>query len=104
MIKGIGEIVMFNGLLPNGSVVLLKNSTRKVMIVGVCQRGVDHPDKVWDYVGVIFPEGFLSADQMFMFDHEQIEQIFALGYQDEEQMEFKKHADAALQDIRGKAE
>lgn len=92
---------MLEGLLPIGSVVLLKDSTRKVMIIGVCQRGGSDPDKIWDYTGVIFPEGFLAPDKMFMFNNEQIEQIFALGYQDAEQMAFKVKADAAIKDIRG---
>lgn len=99
--KNTEEKDMLEGLLPIGSVVLLKDSTRKVMIIGVCQRGGSDPDKIWDYTGVIFPEGFLAPDKMFMFNNEQIEQIFALGYQDAEQMAFKAKADAAIKDIRG---
>ena len=91
---------MFNGLLPIGSVVLLHNSQKKVMIVGVCQRSGNDPDKIWDYTGVIFPEGFLAPDKMFMFDNEQIQQVYALGYQDAEQLEFKAKADAALKNLR----
>ena len=91
---------MFNGLLPIGSVVLLHNSQKKVMIVGVCQHSGNDPDKIWDYTGVIFPEGFLAPDKMFMFDNEQIQQVYALGYQDAEQLEFKAKADAALKNLR----
>lgn len=32
---------MFEGLLPIGSVVLLTNSTKRVMIIGVCQWQVN---------------------------------------------------------------
>jgi len=91
---------MLNGLLPIGSVVLLNDSTKKVMIVGVCQRGVSNPDIIWDYVGVVFPEGFLAADKMFMFNNEQIQQIYAIGYQDGEQLLFKEKADKAMAEIR----
>jgi hypothetical protein len=70
------------------------------MIIGVCQKGANSPEKIWDYTGVLFPEGFLSPDKMFMFNNDQIERIFALGYQDEEQLEFKKKADAAMENIR----
>lgn len=88
-------------LLSIGSVVLLKDSVKRVMIVGVCQKTVGETEKIWDYTGVVYPEGYLSSDKMFMFNHEQIERIYALGYQDEEQMAFNKKVEALLEDIRG---
>lgn len=93
---------MRKGLLPIGSVVLLNGSKKKVMIAGVCQKSANDPDKIWDYTGVIFPEGFLAPDKMFMFNNEQIEMIYALGYQDAEQIAFKKKADAVLEELRQK--
>lgn len=94
---------MLEGLLPIGSVVLLHGSTKKVMIAGVCQKGGQNPDTLWDYTGVIFPEGFLAPDKMFMFNNEQIEQIYALGYQDEEQLMFKEKADAIIAKLRAES-
>jgi len=91
---------MFKGLLPIGSVVLLSGSTKKVMIIGVCQRGANDPKKIWDYTGVVFPEGFIAPDKMFMFNNEQIEQVFAMGYQDEEQLAFKKKIDIVIENLR----
>jgi len=91
---------MFKGLLPIGSVVLLSGSTKKVMIIGVCQRGGNDPEKIWDYTGVVFPEGFIAPDKMFMFNNEQIEQVFAMGYQDEEQLAFKKKIDVVIENLR----
>lgn len=93
---------MFTGVLPIGSVVLLKNSTKKLMIIGFAQVSASNPDKVYDYVGCIFPEGFIGPDQTFLFDSHQIEKIFAVGYQDEEQMNFKTRVDEALSEIRRK--
>ena len=86
--------------MPIGSVVLLNESKKKVMIVGVCQRSAKDPDKIWDYTGVVFPEGFLAPDKMFMFNNEQITQIFAIGYQDGEQLAFKAKVDEAIKKIR----
>lgn len=74
--------------LPIGSVVLLKESTKKVMIVGVLQRGSKNPQNIWDYTAVVYPEGFLDANKMIMFNHDQIENVYALGYQDAEQLAF----------------
>lgn len=93
---------MFTGVLPIGSVVLLKNSTKKLMIIGFAQVSASNPDKVYDYVGCVFPEGFIGPDQTFLFDSHQIERIYAVGYQDEEQMNFKIRVDEALTEIRRK--
>lgn len=85
--------------LPIGSVVLLKESTRRVMIVGLCQRGAQ-TNKVYDYVGVVFPEGFVSADKMFLFNNEQIDIVFSLGYVDEEQLRFLNYAEGKFAEIK----
>lgn len=91
---------MFEGLLPIGTVVLLNGSTKRVMIVGVVQKGGSNPDNIWDYTGVIFPEGYIDSEKMVLFNNEQIAQIFSLGYQDTEQMEFKKKADELINSLR----
>ncbi len=90
---------MLNGLLPIGSVVLVGVSKKKVMIVGVCQQG-GSPEKIWDYAGVMFPEGYLDAQKMFLFNNEQITKVYALGYQDAEQIAFKEKADATIKELR----
>lgn len=92
---------MFTGLLPIGTVVLVGNSKKKVMIVGLCQRG-GAEGKLWDYAGVIYPEGFIDSNKMFLFNHEQISQVYALGYQDAEQIAFKKKSDSLIQELRNR--
>ena len=93
---------MFTGVLPIGSVVLLKNSSKKLMITGFAQVSADDPNRIYDYVGCVFPEGFLGPDQTFLFDSHQIETVFFIGYQDQEQMAFKVRIDEALMEIRNK--
>jgi hypothetical protein len=92
-------MMMLKGLLPIGSVVTVGDSTKKVMIVGVCQKG-GAEGKMWDYTGVLFPEGFLDAKKMFLFNNTQITMIHALGYQDAEQLAFKERADRLIQELR----
>lgn len=92
-----------NGLLPIGTVALLKDSTRRVMIVGVCQKSVS-TGTFYDYAGVVFPEGFLSPDKLFLFNNSQIKQIFAIGYQDQEQLEFLVKADQVRKKLREEEE
>lgn len=91
---------MFSGLLPIGSVVLVGDSERRVMIVGVCQKGGGDEIKLWDYVGVLFPEGYLNAEKMYLFNNDQITRVYALGYQDEEQLAFKEKVDEIIVELR----
>ena len=90
-----------NGLLPIGSVVLLKNSTKRVMILGVAQEAQREDGvKLYDYAGCLYPEGFLDPEQNFLFNQDQIEQLFFIGYQDEEALAFKEHVDALMEQLR----
>lgn len=91
-------------LLPIGSVVLLKNSTKKIMIIGYCQKEVGNQEKIWDYAACVFPEGYLAADKTFLFDSEQIETVYFLGLQDQEQMKFVQYAEQVLQEKKNKLE
>lgn len=80
---------------PIGTVVLLKGANKKIMIIGIGQKQVD-TDKLWDYAGCVFPEGYLSPDKVFLFNHEQIEQVYMIGYQDKEQLEFLAKVNAYM--------
>ena len=93
--------MIINGLLPIGSVVLLKNSTKRVMIIGVCQK---LNDVIYDYAGCFYPEGFLSADKNFLFNKDQLDKLYFIGYQDDEQLAFKEKADALIEKIREEEE
>ena len=75
--------------LPVGTVVLLENGTKRVMINGFCTVDANEPNRVYDYSGVLFPEGSLSSEQVLLFDHTQIVRVDHLGLEDEEEKEFK---------------
>ena len=77
----------FSELLPIGTVVLLKNAEKKLMIFGVGQiNETEHVD--YDYIGVMYPEGNMGEGTQFLFNHSDIDQIFYRGYEDEEREEF----------------
>ena len=76
--------------LPIGSVVLLKGGKKRAMITGFCSVAQDNQDKIYDYSGCVYPEGYLSSNQVCLFDHDQIEKIFFLGFEDEEETIFKE--------------
>ena len=73
--------------LPIGSVVLLKESQKRIMIVGVKQKQLDS-DRIWDYSACLYPEGILNSDKLFLFDSEQIERLYFVGLQDGEGLAF----------------
>ena len=76
--------------LPIGTVVMLKGGTKRVMVTGFCSAENEKPEKVYDYNGCLFPEGYLKSNQTCLFDHSQIEKVYHLGLEDEEQKEFHK--------------
>jgi len=79
---------MFDNLLPIGSVVLLKGGIKKIMIIGIKQIREEEPEKEYDYIGVLYPEGFLGADATFLFNHEDINDVVFTGYENPERTEF----------------
>ena len=75
--------------LPIGTVVLLKGGKKRAMITGFCSVAQENQEKIYDYSGCVYPEGYLSSNQVCLFDHDQIEKIFFLGFEDDEEKAFK---------------
>lgn len=77
----------FTELLPIGSVVLLKDAKKRLMIYGVGQTDdTNHVD--YDYIGVMYPEGNMGEGTQFLFNHSNIDKVFFRGYEDEEREKF----------------
>lgn len=75
-------------LLPIGSVVLLKNGEKKLMIDGILQTRVEEPEKQYDYLGVLYPEGHIGENYKYLFNQEDIDIVFFRGFEDEERTSF----------------
>jgi hypothetical protein len=69
------------------------------MITGFCTIPKENQKKVYDYSGCMFPEGFLVSDQVCLFDHEQIEKIYHMGYEDDEEKKFKNKLQEVLKKV-----
>ena len=92
---------MNNGLekyLPIGTVCLLKDAKKRVMIIGFCGTSDETKGEVYDYVGCIYPEGFVSTDINLLFNHDKIEKIYFLGYFCEEEYKFKGNLNKFLKE------
>ena len=54
-------------LLPIGSVVTLKEGTKKLMIMGRLQQNMK-TKKLYDYAGCLWPEGYMDKEHCYVFD------------------------------------
>jgi hypothetical protein len=79
----------YDKFLPIGTVVMLKGGKKRAMITGFCSIADDNKEKMYDYSGCIYPEGYLSSNQVCLFDHSQIEKVYYLGLIDDEEKLFK---------------
>lgn len=73
--------------LPIGSIVTLKDETKKLMIIGrsqVCE-GVQY-----DYSACLFPEGYLNKDSLYIFNNDDIDILYYVGMQNEEEFKFQR--------------
>ena len=75
--------------LPIGSVVLLKNGSKKIMIYGRKQLAAETGEE-FDYVACLYPEGNIDDDYTFLFNHENIDEVVFAGFADEDEEEFQK--------------
>jgi hypothetical protein len=80
--------------LPLGSVVLLAGGDKRVMIYGRRQRA-EADGEMWDYVACLYPEGNLTVEYTYLFNHDQIEQVYFVGFQDGEELAFREALEKA---------
>ncbi len=90
---------MFERTLPVGSVVSLYGGEKRLMILGYAKYLRDgDSNKVYDYCGCTYPEGYVGSEVTAVFDHDDIEHIYALGFQDEVQFEFREKLKIILEE------
>lgn len=95
--------------LPIGSVVLLKNANKPIMVTGFCivptgteitKDGEKEAElKVYDYCGCRYPEGTMDTNLFHAFNHDQIEEILFTGYETDSSKEFIKALNDNYDDI-----
>ena len=100
----------FEDFLPVGSVVLLKNAQKKIVIIGVMQiKYMDNGQSVaYDYIGVPYPEGYLGQESALLFNHENIHEVIFKGYENRERellvqviQQMTEETDKVVNDDRG---
>ena len=96
--------------LPIGTIVLLKNGKKEVMILsyGLMPQGtvyegdkkVSGIGKIYDYGGCTYPEGLISSEQILGFNHEQIEKICYPGYSTPIHDEYNKFLKESFEQVK----
>ena len=86
--NGKGEKIMYKDLMPIGSVVLLKGGEKRLMI---CSRVVVNAaeNTIYDYAACLYPEGIVDSSNLYFFNHDAIDEIYFIGFQDREEMDFR---------------
>ena len=87
----------WNKFLPIGSVVMLKNTKKPLMIMGYLQSfNVD--SVVFDYIGCLFPEGVLLSNKNPLFNHNDIDTVIYRGYVNDDTVLFHALLKKGLED------
>ena len=75
-------------LLPIGSIVLLRDGEKRLMICGILRSEANGDGQEYDYLGVLYPEGHIGEEFQYLFNHEYISKIVFRGFDDEERQKF----------------
>jgi len=82
-------------LLPIGSVVLLNDAEKRLMVNGWYPEAQDV--KTYEYMGCFYPEGFIDVEHIFLFNHEDIDKVDYVGFADAEFQMFAKRVSDELE-------
>jgi hypothetical protein len=85
-------------LLPVGSVVLLNGADKRLMIYGVLQLNPEDGVQ-YDYLGCLYPEGFVGLEQTYLFNSADIKSVEFVGFASDEHMRFVEQLTQILREM-----
>ncbi|EEM85190.1 DUF4176 domain-containing protein [Bacillus thuringiensis] len=71
-------------LLPIGTVVKLEDMEQSVMIIG--RMAISEDKREFDYVGVLYPIGFIGNENVLCFNYDKIKEEMHKGYMTDEEL------------------
>ncbi|MFR9271948.1 MAG: DUF4176 domain-containing protein [Clostridia bacterium] len=90
--------------LPLGSIVVVKGSAKKVLIIGRAVIGTMHGEsRYFDYVGCTYPEG-LVGDAVLYVNHTDLDEVIQRGYEDEEEERMQRYIKEQVEQLHAKEE
>lgn len=88
-------------LLPIGSVVLLREANKRIMIYGRLQKNMNNGE-LYDYIACSYPEGNLDPNKAILFNHDDIQKVYFIGFQDREEIEYSELIDKNYESLKNK--
>lgn len=85
-------------ILPLGSVVTLRQAQKRLMVIGRLQRD-SQSERIFEYCGVLWPEGLISSDKVYLFDGSDVELVWFIGLQEEEEFQFRDFLDEKYEEL-----
>lgn len=87
-------------VLPVGSVIEVEGEGDDLfLITGYAAIVTEDIKLLYDYIGCLYPDGVLGTDGVLLFNHEDIIQVFHVGYMDEG---FKEYSDEIVELLKSK--
>ena len=83
-------------LFPIGTVVTVKDANKSMMIIGVLP---ENDGKRYDYIAVLYPEGYLTEKQIYLFNHDDVVKVEYLGYMNEEYQVFRQDLEQIMKEV-----
>ncbi len=79
-----------------GSVVNLGTEEKDLKVVIIGRMLQNEEKEIYEYVGVLYPYGYLGGEEAILFKHDDIQEVVWEGYVDSKEEEYNK----ALQEAR----
>lgn len=83
-------------LFPIGTVVTVKDANKSMMIIGVLP---ENDGKRYDYIAVLYPEGYLTEKQIYLFNHDDVVNVEYLGYMNAEYQVFRQDLEQIMKEV-----
>ena len=83
-------------LFPIGTVVTVKDANKSMMIIGVLP---ENDGKRYDYIAVLYPEGYLTEKQIYLFNHDDVVKVEYLGYMNAEYQVFRQDLERIMKEV-----
>lgn len=81
-------------LLPIGSIIKLGDTDYDILICGYGGKGTNN--RVYDYIGVIYPYGFISKNRILTFDKNKVTKVVYEGHKNKK---YEEIVDQMQEDI-----
>ena len=91
------DIKEFNKYLPVGTVVLVNNNIKTLMIIGYLSK---NENKISDYIAVYYPEGFHGKECLQKFNHDDIVGVLKLGLKFDKQEEYNEFLNNKIEEYK----